>query len=89
MDPSRPDTHEPNGIWHSSMMRARCEIAGLGQQSCALTDKVRERSKTLTLDVMKNNRSRLLYERLGFQVIGQSEYKLKMQWKETAQYSKS
>jgi len=55
----------------------------------ALTDKVRERSNTLTLDVMKNNRSRLLYERLGFEVIGKSEYKLKMQWKETAQYSKS
>jgi len=51
-----------------------------------LTDKVRERRKTLTLEVMKNNRSRLLYERLGFQLIGQSEYKLKMQWKETAQY---
>jgi ribosomal protein S18 acetylase RimI-like enzyme len=49
-----------------------------------LTDKARKRSKTLTLDVMKN-RSRLLYERLGFQVIGQSDYKLKMQWKETAQ----
>ena len=49
-----------------------------------LTDKVRERGGVLTLEVMKNNRSRLLYERLGFQVIGQSEYKLKMQWTETA-----
>jgi ribosomal protein S18 acetylase RimI-like enzyme len=54
-----------------------------------LTDGVRELRKTLTLDVMKNNRSRLLYERLGFQVIGQSDYKLKMQWKETARHSKS
>ena len=47
-----------------------------------LTDKARRGRKSLTLDVMKNNRSRLLYERLGFHVIGQSEYKLKMQWQE-------
>jgi hypothetical protein len=33
---------------------------------------------------MKNNRSRLLYERLGFHVIGQSEYKLNMQWQQTS-----
>jgi ribosomal protein S18 acetylase RimI-like enzyme len=26
---------------------------------------------------MKNNRARLLYERLGFRVVGQSEHKLK------------
>jgi ribosomal protein S18 acetylase RimI-like enzyme len=56
---------------------------------CELTDKARERSKTLTLDVMKNNRSRLLYERVGFQVIGQSEHKLKLQWKEIAEWSES
>jgi ribosomal protein S18 acetylase RimI-like enzyme len=43
-----------------------------------LTDRARQGGKTLTLDVMKNNRSRLLYERLGFQVVGQSDYKLKM-----------
>ena len=49
-----------------------------------LTDKARRGSKTLTLDVMKNNRARLLYERLGFRVIGQSEYKLQMQWEEPA-----
>jgi ribosomal protein S18 acetylase RimI-like enzyme len=49
-----------------------------------LTDKARREGKTLTLDVMKNNRSRALYERLGFQVIGQSEHKLKMQWHDAA-----
>jgi ribosomal protein S18 acetylase RimI-like enzyme len=47
-----------------------------------LTDKARREGKTLTLDVMKNNRSRALYERLGFRVIGQSEHKLKMQWQD-------
>jgi hypothetical protein len=50
-----------------------------------LMDKARGGGKTLLLDVMKNNRARLLYERLGFKVIGQSEYKMKMQWKETVQ----
>jgi ribosomal protein S18 acetylase RimI-like enzyme len=54
-----------------------------------LIDKVRECSKILTLDVMKNNRSRLLYERLGFQVVGQSDYKLKMQWREAAPHGRS
>jgi ribosomal protein S18 acetylase RimI-like enzyme len=49
-----------------------------------LTDKASRGNKTLTLDVMKNNRSRLLYERLGFHVIGQSEYKLNMQWQQTS-----
>lgn len=47
-----------------------------------LTDKARRGSKTLSLEVLKNNRSRLLYERLGFHVIGESKYKLKMQWQE-------
>jgi ribosomal protein S18 acetylase RimI-like enzyme len=47
-----------------------------------LTDRARREGKTLTLDVMKNNRSRALYERLGFRGIGQSEYKLKMQWQD-------
>lgn len=49
-----------------------------------LTDKARREGKPVTLDVMKNNRSRALYERLGFRVIGQSEYKLKMQWQDAA-----
>lgn len=49
-----------------------------------LIDNVRETSQSLTLDVMKNNRARLLYERLGFKVVGQSDYKLTMQWQDTA-----
>jgi len=49
-----------------------------------LRDKARQAGKALTLDVMKNNRARLLYERLGFRVIGESEYKLKMRWQEGA-----
>jgi ribosomal protein S18 acetylase RimI-like enzyme len=47
-----------------------------------LMDKARREAKPLTLDVMKNNRSRLLYERLGFRVIGRSEHKLNMRWEE-------
>ncbi len=49
-----------------------------------LTAKAQREGKILTLEVMKNNRSRALYERLGFQVIGQSEHKLKMQWHDAA-----
>jgi ribosomal protein S18 acetylase RimI-like enzyme len=50
-----------------------------------LTDKVQTCRTTLTLDVMKNNRARQLYDRLGFQVIGQSEFKIKMRWPESVQ----
>ena len=47
-----------------------------------LRDKARQAGKAFTLDVMKNNRARFFYERLGFQVIGQTEHKLKMRWQE-------
>lgn len=49
-----------------------------------LKDKAPREGKTLTLDVMKNNRSRALYERLGFRVIEQTNHKLKMQWQDAA-----
>ncbi len=45
-----------------------------------LIGKARSNGKAFTLEVLKNNRARLLYERLGFRVIGQSEYKLRLQW---------
>lgn len=48
-----------------------------------LTDKAREGGQVLTLEVLKNNRSRRLYERLGFHVVGQSEYKLEMEWQDS------
>jgi ribosomal protein S18 acetylase RimI-like enzyme len=43
-----------------------------------LREKAQHARKALTLDVMKNNRARLFYERLGFQVVGETEHKLKM-----------
>jgi ribosomal protein S18 acetylase RimI-like enzyme len=46
----------------------------------ALNDKGRQAGKALTLDVMKNNPARLLYERIGFRVTGETEYKLNMRW---------
>jgi hypothetical protein len=49
-----------------------------------LRDKATQAAKALTLDVMKNNRARSLYERLGFGVVGESKYKLKMRWQENA-----
>ncbi|SRR6266540_1967888 len=45
-----------------------------------LCDRACKEGKPLTLEVMKNNRARRLYARLGFRVVGSSEYKLKMQW---------
>src|SRR5207247_223885 len=54
-----------------------------------LTDKAKQAGKALTLGVMNNNRARLLHERLGFRVIGESEYKLKMRWQENAPASES
>ena len=54
-----------------------------------LRDKAQQAGKALTLDVMKNNRARFFYERLGFQVIGQSEHKLKMRLSENKYRSDS
>jgi ribosomal protein S18 acetylase RimI-like enzyme len=45
-----------------------------------LSDRAQQSGKRFTLDVMKNNRARVLYERLGFRVVATSAYKLTMQW---------
>jgi ribosomal protein S18 acetylase RimI-like enzyme len=45
-----------------------------------LRDRALREGKALTLDVMKNNRARLLYERFRFRTIGVSKYKYKMRW---------
>ena len=47
-----------------------------------LIDHSRATARALHLEVMKNNRARLLYERLGFVVIDESEYKLHMTWRD-------
>jgi ribosomal protein S18 acetylase RimI-like enzyme len=55
--------------------REHGEGQGIGTATLRkLKDKARRKDKTLTLNVMKNNRSRALYERLGFRVIGQTNH---------------
>ena len=49
-----------------------------------LCDSAGKERKLVTLEVMKNNRARSLYDRLGFRVVGSSKYKLKMQWHKKA-----
>jgi ribosomal protein S18 acetylase RimI-like enzyme len=39
--------------------------------------------KVIILEVMKNNRARLLYERLGFATIGSTKYKFTMRWQQS------
>lgn len=46
---------------------------------CALLDSARERSKVLTLAVMKINPALALYKRLGFQITHEDEYKFYME----------
>lgn len=48
-----------------------------------LVDRAKRDGRTLTLDVMRNNRARGLYERLGFRVVGETEHKFEMQWRDT------
>lgn len=38
--------------------------------------------KKMTLEVMKNNRARSLYERLGFIQTGENQFKIKLEWRE-------
>lgn len=45
-----------------------------------LIGEARRKGKDLNLEVVKNNRARRLYERLGFVPAGESEYKLRMTW---------
>ena len=52
-----------------------------------LCERAHRESKVLTLEVMKNNRARLLYDRLGFHVVGSSKYKLNMRWQQGNQKS--
>jgi len=52
-----------------------------------LCDRASQQRKALTLEVMKNNRARLLYERLGFDPVGSSKYKFNMRWQRGHQSS--
>lgn len=60
------------------------ELQNLGIGSLLLArliENTRRRGKTLTLKVMKNNRARALYERLGFVQTGESDFKIEMTWR--------
>ena len=46
-----------------------------------LIEQTRRQGKPLTLAVMKNNRARVLYERLGFLPTGESDFKTEMTWR--------
>jgi ribosomal protein S18 acetylase RimI-like enzyme len=52
-----------------------------------LCDKALREGRSLDLNVMKNNRARVLYERLGFKTIGSSKHKLDMRWQKSSQTS--
>ncbi len=52
-----------------------------------LCDRASRERKALALEVMKNNRARSLYERLGFDTVGSSKYKLNMRWQRSHQSS--
>jgi len=47
-------------------------------------ERAKRKEKNFTLEVMKNNRARLLYERLGFRIVGTSPLKLTMQFNPAA-----
>lgn len=44
-----------------------------------MSDRARRKGKDFTLDVMKNNPARVLYERLGFRPIGSSAHTITLQ----------
>jgi ribosomal protein S18 acetylase RimI-like enzyme len=47
----------------------------------ALCTRASQEGRAVALDVMKNNRARFFYERLGFITVGSSAYKLNMEWR--------
>ena len=59
------------------------ELQNLGIGSLLLArliEKTKRQGKTLTLEIMKNNRAKALYERLGFVQTGESDFKIGMTW---------
>ncbi len=44
-----------------------------------MSERARRKQKDFTLDVMKNNRARMLYERLGFRPVGSSANTITLQ----------
>jgi ribosomal protein S18 acetylase RimI-like enzyme len=76
----------PHEIYLAQLyVTSRMQNRGIGTAfTRRLFDRAREEAKVVTLDVMKNNRVRTLYERLGFRVVSSSAYKLKMQWQKSA-----
>ena len=65
-------------------LRASSQNRGIGsaivQELCA---RARREGKAVTLEVMKNNPARSFYLRRGFSIIGQSEHKLELRWRES------
>jgi ribosomal protein S18 acetylase RimI-like enzyme len=69
-----------------SAMQNRGLGTAIVQQLCARASR---EGKAVALEVMKNNRARLFYERLGFVRVGESEYKLNMRWQKADEESGS
>ena len=69
-------------LYVMSSMQNRGIGTAIARQLC---ESASRKNKTLTLEVMKNNPARLLYERLGFDVVGSSKYKLKLRWQQSNQ----
>jgi ribosomal protein S18 acetylase RimI-like enzyme len=72
-----PDEIYLGQLYVTPSMQSRGIGSAIIRQLC---DRAHREGKALTLDVMKNNRARLFYERLGFRTIGTSQYKQKMRW---------
>ena len=67
-----------------SISRRRRATAGSARSSCAgWASGPQRKEKNFTLEVLKNNRARGLYERLGFRVIETSPLKFTMQFNGT------
>ena len=61
----------------------RNQNQGIGTEIIrVLRKRALHQGKPVKLEVMINNRARVLYERLGFRAIGRSKYKIEMQWSE-------
>jgi ribosomal protein S18 acetylase RimI-like enzyme len=73
----------PEHLYLSQLyVRAGLRGQGIGTMLVKqLCDRAERSGKPLKLDVMKNNRARTFYDRLGFTVTGTSTYKIGMEWR--------
>ena len=70
--------------WHLRQIQIAPDFQGQGIGALVLSDileKARKQPADIVLNVLKVNPAKRLYERLGFEVVAESDHAYKMEWR--------